>query len=48
MPASESFARSEAAVECVVPILRIRSLAASTDYYVRVLGFGLEPFAEWE
>ena len=28
--------------ECVVPILRVRSLAASIDFYVNVLGFKVE------
>ncbi len=29
-------------VECIVPILRVSSLAASLRYYVQVLGFGLD------
>lgn len=28
--------------ECVVPILRVRSLEQSLDYYVDVLGFGVD------
>lgn len=28
--------------ECVIPILRVRSLAASIDYYRDVLGFGVD------
>ena len=30
------------AFECIVPILRVRSLAASIDYYVNVLGFKVD------
>ncbi len=30
------------AFECVTPILRVRSLSASTEYYVRVLGFKVD------
>jgi catechol 2,3-dioxygenase-like lactoylglutathione lyase family enzyme len=31
-----------ALLECVVPILRVRSLPASVDYYVGVLGFTVD------
>ena len=36
--------RTDAAVqvECIVPILRVTSLATSLRYYVEVLGFGLD------
>jgi hypothetical protein len=30
------------AVECIIPILRVRSLSASIDYYVNVLGFQVD------
>jgi hypothetical protein len=29
-------------VECIVPILRVRSVAASLEHYVSVLGFGVD------
>lgn len=32
----------EVGFECVVPILRVESLATSVDYYVRVLGFKVD------
>jgi catechol 2,3-dioxygenase-like lactoylglutathione lyase family enzyme len=36
-------ARAAATVfECVTPILRVQSLTASLDYYLRVLGFELD------
>jgi catechol 2,3-dioxygenase-like lactoylglutathione lyase family enzyme len=28
--------------ECVIPILRVRSLSASLDYYLDVLGFEID------
>jgi len=38
----ESDAPAEVAFEGVTPILRVQSLSASVDYYVRVLGFRLD------
>jgi predicted enzyme related to lactoylglutathione lyase len=35
---------SEQRVECVIPILRVKSLQRSLEFYQSVLGFGLE----WE
>ncbi|RKU11614.1 bleomycin resistance family protein [Candidatus Poribacteria bacterium] len=32
----------DAKVECIIPILNVKSLAASMDYYVNVLGFRVE------
>ena len=31
-----------AKVECIIPILNVKNLAASMDYYVNVLGFRVE------
>jgi predicted lactoylglutathione lyase len=30
------------AVECIIPILRVQSLSASIDFYIRVLGFQVD------
>lgn len=42
MSDSETPKAAPAGVECVLPILRVRSLEASIDYYVRVLGFKVD------
>jgi len=42
MSASEAPKSAETGFEGVTPILRVRSLSASIDYYVRVLGFRLD------
>lgn len=39
---SESTAASAVTFEGVYPILRVRDLTASLDYYTRVLGFGID------
>ena len=33
---------TDAKVECIIPILNVKNLAASMDYYVNVLGFRVE------
>ena len=33
---------TDAKVECIIPILNVKSFAASMDYYVNVLGFRVE------
>ena len=33
---------TDAKVECIIPILNVKNLAASMEYYVNVLGFKME------
>src|SRR5271169_4984544 len=42
MSGSEAPTAPAIVFECVVPILRVRSLAASIDFYVNVLGFKVD------
>jgi catechol 2,3-dioxygenase-like lactoylglutathione lyase family enzyme len=39
---SSQSARAAIAVECIIPILRVNSVAASICYYVNVLGFKVD------
>ena len=34
--------KTDAKVECIIPILNVRDFSASIDYYVNVLGFRVE------
>ena len=34
--------KTDAKVECIIPILNVRDFSASIDYYVNVLGFRKE------
>lgn len=42
MPNATTAKGTDTKVECIIPILNVKSLAASMNYYVNVLGFRLE------
>lgn len=42
MPSDDGSSTSRCAIECVTPILRVRELSASLDYYVKSLGFSVD------
>lgn len=42
MSETEAHASSAIVFECIVPILRVHTLAASIDFYVNVLGFKVD------
>src|SRR3712207_6744037 len=41
-PEASAPVRAAPAVECIIPILGVRDLCASIEYYVRVLGFRVD------